>query len=238
MFDNRLIKLREEMKKTKKEVADALGMPYNTYSNYESNLREPNSAVLIKIADFYNVSIDYLLGLSNIKSVDTDMQTACKYTGLSDEAMKNIKSSQKMDLSYEISLDTLSKVNDIFYNATEIINMILSSSFFSEQVSLIGIYVNEIINKYHKKTIVDNLDGEIKKFNYTECEERLRLCGTRNKLQKEWEDLEERTYYNEFRLTKLFGEFLSNLNCTAKETAKCISQKEHDSNADNNPQKE
>ena len=131
MFDNRLIKLREEMKKTKKEVADALGMPYNTYSNYESNLREPNSAVLIKIADFYNVSIDYLLGLSNIKSVDTDMQTACKYTGLSDEAMKNIKSSQKMDLSYEISLDTLSKVNDIFYNATEIINMILSSSFFS-----------------------------------------------------------------------------------------------------------
>ena len=70
------------MKKTKKEVADALGMPYNTYSNYESNLREPNSAVLIKIADFYNVSIDYLLGLSNIKSVDTDMQTACKYTGL------------------------------------------------------------------------------------------------------------------------------------------------------------
>ena len=33
MFDNRLIKLREEMKKTKKEVADALGMPYNTYKN-------------------------------------------------------------------------------------------------------------------------------------------------------------------------------------------------------------
>ena len=66
MFDNRLIKLREEMKKTKKEVADALGMPYNTYSNYESNLREPNSAVLIKIADFYNVSIDYLLGLKII----------------------------------------------------------------------------------------------------------------------------------------------------------------------------
>ena len=238
MFDNRLIKLREEMKKTKKEVADALGMPYNTYSNYESNLREPNSAVLIKIADFYNVSTDYLIGLSNIKSVDTDMQTACKYTGLSDEAMKNIKSSQKMDLSYEISLDTLSKVNDIFYNATEIINMILSSSFFSEQVSLIGIYVNEIINKYHKKTIVDNLDGEINKFNDTEYEERSKLYSTRNKLQKEWEDLEERTYYNEFRLTKLFGEFLSNLNCTAKETAKCISQKEHDSNADNNSQKE
>jgi putative phage repressor len=85
MFDNRLIKLREEMKKTKKEVADALGMPYNTYSNYESNLREPNSAVLIKIADFYNVSIDYLLGLSNVKSVDTDLQTACKVTGLSEK---------------------------------------------------------------------------------------------------------------------------------------------------------
>lgn len=89
MFDNRLIKLREEMKKTKKEVADALGMPYNTYSNYESNLREPNSAVLIKIADFYNVSTDYLLGLSNIKSVDTDVQTACKVTGLSENTIEH-----------------------------------------------------------------------------------------------------------------------------------------------------
>lgn len=90
MFDNRLIKLREEMKKTKKEVADALGMPHNTYSNYESNLREPNSAVLIKIADFYKVSIDYLLGLSDIKNVDADLQASCKYTGLSEKAIKFI----------------------------------------------------------------------------------------------------------------------------------------------------
>lgn len=45
-----------------KQAADALELPYTTYVNYEKGAREPNSEVLIKIADFYNVSTDYLMG--------------------------------------------------------------------------------------------------------------------------------------------------------------------------------
>ena len=42
-----------------------LNMPYTTYVNYEKGLREPTSEVLIQIADFFDVTIDYLLGRSN-----------------------------------------------------------------------------------------------------------------------------------------------------------------------------
>ena len=45
-----------------KEAARLLGIPYTTYVNYEKGLREPTSEMLIQIADFYNVSIDYLVG--------------------------------------------------------------------------------------------------------------------------------------------------------------------------------
>ena len=43
------------------DVAKALKMPYTTYINYEKGYREPHSEVLIRMAEYYNVSLDYLL---------------------------------------------------------------------------------------------------------------------------------------------------------------------------------
>lgn len=54
--------LREAKGINMREAANQLDMPYTTYVNYEKGLREPTSEVLIQIADFYNVSIDYLVG--------------------------------------------------------------------------------------------------------------------------------------------------------------------------------
>lgn len=46
------------------QVAEKLGLAKMTYHNYETGRNEPNIKNLIKIADFYNVSIDYLVGRS------------------------------------------------------------------------------------------------------------------------------------------------------------------------------
>lgn len=59
---NRMKELREESGVSMKEAARRLGLPYTTYVNYEKGLREPNSEMLVVIADFYKCSIDYLLG--------------------------------------------------------------------------------------------------------------------------------------------------------------------------------
>ena len=69
---NRMRELRLENNKTMKQAAKELEMPYTTYVNYEKGLREPNSEVLIKIAKYFSVSIDYLLGHVNDPSFHLD----------------------------------------------------------------------------------------------------------------------------------------------------------------------
>ena len=65
MIPERLKLLRENKNLSKTELAKQLDMPYTTYVNYESGSREPGSDFLIKISKFYNVSIDYIMGVSN-----------------------------------------------------------------------------------------------------------------------------------------------------------------------------
>ncbi|MGN0974930.1 MAG: helix-turn-helix domain-containing protein, partial [Gemmiger sp.] len=62
--------LRQERGITMKDAAQQLNLPYTTYVNYEKGTREPNSETLIQIANFYNTSIDYLLGKSDTRIDD------------------------------------------------------------------------------------------------------------------------------------------------------------------------
>ena len=54
--------LREDSDKTQKELADYLNVKQTTYSKYELGKINIPVEVFIKLADFYNVSVDYLLG--------------------------------------------------------------------------------------------------------------------------------------------------------------------------------
>lgn len=62
MISQMLKKVRQEKGVTAKAVADELGILPDTYRSYETGRREPNLETLIAIANYYNVSIDYLLG--------------------------------------------------------------------------------------------------------------------------------------------------------------------------------
>lgn len=57
----RLRKLREERNISQLKLALDLNMNQNTISRYETGMREADYQTLIKIADYFNVSIDYLL---------------------------------------------------------------------------------------------------------------------------------------------------------------------------------
>ncbi|MFB9827786.1 helix-turn-helix domain-containing protein [Lederbergia wuyishanensis] len=60
MLGERLKSLRG--KRTQEEVANLLGLSRARYSHYENNRVEPDTEILNKLADFYNVTTDYLLG--------------------------------------------------------------------------------------------------------------------------------------------------------------------------------
>lgn len=47
---------------TRQQIADLLEVSLRTYQTYETGTREPNISNLVKIADFYNISLDELIG--------------------------------------------------------------------------------------------------------------------------------------------------------------------------------
>jgi len=63
-----LAKLREELGLTRKEVAEKLNIDQTTYGKYELSKRQPDYDTLQKIASFFNVSVDYLLGRTNVRN--------------------------------------------------------------------------------------------------------------------------------------------------------------------------
>lgn len=66
-FFMRLKQVREEKKYSQQEIVNTLNIKQNTYSQYESGKRQIPIAGLIKLAIFYNVSVDYLLELTEIE---------------------------------------------------------------------------------------------------------------------------------------------------------------------------
>ena len=67
-FCKRLIDLRESKDMKQKELGDILNLQSSAISKYEKGITQPNIASLIKIAEYFSVSVDYLLGLSSVKN--------------------------------------------------------------------------------------------------------------------------------------------------------------------------
>ena len=86
----RINELLAQNKTMQKELADHLGIQHNTISYYLKGERVPDYPKLVAIAEYFNVSTDYLLGRTDTKTVDKDIQMICKYTGLSEEAVKRL----------------------------------------------------------------------------------------------------------------------------------------------------
>ncbi len=59
----RIRDLREDKDLTQRELAEALHCSQQVYSNYELGQRDIPTEVLIRLSDFYRVSVDYILGI-------------------------------------------------------------------------------------------------------------------------------------------------------------------------------
>ncbi len=64
----RLKDLREDNDITQKELSEHLHIKQNTYSQYENGQRQVPLDILISLAKYYNTSIDYIVGITNVKN--------------------------------------------------------------------------------------------------------------------------------------------------------------------------
>ena len=65
IFSTRLKELRQEKGLTLNAVSKMLGCPLTTYANYEQGVREPSLAMLKSLCTVYDVTADYLIGLTD-----------------------------------------------------------------------------------------------------------------------------------------------------------------------------
>ncbi len=61
-YYKRIRELREDHDKTQREIAAYLGMPQPQYFRYEQGYRDIPTDILLRLADYYHVSTDYILG--------------------------------------------------------------------------------------------------------------------------------------------------------------------------------
>ena len=66
-YYRRIRELREDSDKTQREIAEYLGTPYQYYAVYEKGGSEISFERAIALAKYYNVSLDYIAGLTNNK---------------------------------------------------------------------------------------------------------------------------------------------------------------------------
>lgn len=96
IFSKRLKHLRQLNNITQQELADYLKVGKTTISNYETKYSSPDAETLYKIADFFDTSVDYLLGRTEQCNLDSDDSvlenpTLQEIEGLSEESKKELE---------------------------------------------------------------------------------------------------------------------------------------------------
>ena len=64
-FSERIIQLKKERNLLQKDIANAINITVRNYQRYEKGEQQPTLPVVIAIADYFDVSIDYLTGRTN-----------------------------------------------------------------------------------------------------------------------------------------------------------------------------
>lgn len=116
-----------------KDIADLLGVTENTVSYYVTGARCPNTDQIIAIAKKWNVSADYLLGLSEVMSTDQNKKIACEVTGLTEENVEFLE----IAAQYKEKFYTLSEESKI-----EIVHRRQGEHFVIDTINIILSHLN------------------------------------------------------------------------------------------------
>lgn len=126
IIGERIKELRESKNMTQNELADVINISRDAFANYETRTdRQVPFDRLINIADYFNTSIDYLIGRTDIKNSNADIQYIGEETGLDDESieilheLKNFSPEIIDTINYLIKQEKIFPISDFSYMADE-----------------------------------------------------------------------------------------------------------------------
>lgn len=100
-FKDRLVQLRKELKLTQTDFAEKIGFSRTAISAWEIGRNEPSNEDTIKIADFFGVSVDYIIGKSNNRNEKSSSAVVLVYgtipAGIPMEMIENILDTEEID---------------------------------------------------------------------------------------------------------------------------------------------
>lgn len=94
---------------TVRSLAKDLNVSVGVLSDWQNGNKTPRGDSIMKLAEYFGVTADYLLGLTDASVIDTDIRISCDTTGLSEKAVKILSGMEKSDV------EKLSKLIE-FYN--------------------------------------------------------------------------------------------------------------------------
>lgn len=160
-FIDNLKQLRWENNLTQKELAEKVGISKSSIGFYENGDRIPDINTLSALADFFNVSTDYLLGRTDVKSMDLDTRIISEKTGLSEDVLSKIICSINTDKPIYVETrdsDDESAFSISEYSRIDVANMMMSDSLFIPLIEKVGalFHVSTIL-----KNVIDDLEKEL-----------------------------------------------------------------------------
>lgn len=96
VFQERFELLRKERNLNNTDFAKFLEMSRQTVGFYLNGNRVPDALTLIKIAEKCNVSADWLLGMTDISTMDANVRQICEFTGLTEDTVTELNALSKM----------------------------------------------------------------------------------------------------------------------------------------------
>lgn len=141
--------IRKEHNLNQSEFGELFGLTQNTITNIENDKRFPTYEILIEIAKRFNISVDYLLGLSEAKTNDIELKAICDYTGLSEDVIENL---------HDILIENDNKRNKIIDG--KFINDFLFSTVFWQMVVNNRIYTDlNVMALYYLAVFFDDYNA-------------------------------------------------------------------------------
>lgn len=90
MLSNRLKSLRKSKRLTQKQLAEKINVTHVSISGYESGNRSPDTDTLQRLADFFEVSTDYLLGRTDTLSITPEEQDEDEFQAFANNPKLNV----------------------------------------------------------------------------------------------------------------------------------------------------